>query len=135
MTDHKHAMPADPFLAGRKPFAVFAKSGTVAVTAEADTPPPMRFYNDSGRTLTFHTIRATATTGPAGATMVIDVNVDGTTIMTGTKVVIADGGNTVAQTTFSTTTVADGHYVSVNVDSVGSGTAGSNLTVAIWVTG
>jgi hypothetical protein len=135
MTDHKHAMPADPFLAGRKLLATFSKQGVVAVTTEADTPPPMRIYNDSGRTLTFHTIRATATTGPAGSAMTIDANVDGTTIMTGTKVVIADGGNTVAQTTFSTTTIADGHYVSINVDAVGSGTAGSNLTVAIWCTG
>jgi hypothetical protein len=134
MTDHKHAMPADPFLAGRKLFTTFSKDGAVAVTTEAGNLPH-RVYNDSGRTLTFHTIRATATTAPAGSTMIIDVNVDGTTIMTGTKVVIADGSNTVTQTTFSTTTVADGHYVTVNVDQIGSGTAGSNLTVVIWVTG
>jgi len=135
MTDHKHAMPADPFLAGVKLFTTFSKQGTVATTTEADSPPPMRVYNDTGRTLTFSAIRATATTGPAGSAMTIDVNVDGTTIMSGTKVVIADGGTTVKQTTFSTTTVADGHYVSMNVDGVGSGTAGSNLTVTIWVTG
>lgn len=135
MTDHKHAMPADPTVALVKHFTTFSKQGAVAITTESDTPPPMRVYNDTGRTLTFSAVRATATTGPVGAAMTIDVNVDGTTIMTGTKVVIADGGNTIKQTTFSTSTVADGHYVSINVDGVGSTTAGSNLTVSIWVTG
>jgi hypothetical protein len=116
---------------------LFAKQGVVAVTTEGDTPPPFRWYNRTGRTLTFHSASANATIGPSGATMTIDVNVDGTTIMTGTKVVLADStgaAGTVTQTTFSTATVADGHYVSVNVDSTGGG-AVQNLLVTLMLKG
>jgi hypothetical protein len=115
----------------------FAKQGLVAVTTEGDTPPPFRWYNDTGRTLTFASARATATIGPNGSTSIIDVNVDGTTIMTGTKVVLADGAGaaaTTSQTTFSTTTIATAHYLSVNVDTAGGG-AMQNLLVNVWMKG
>ncbi len=55
--------------------------------------------------------------------------------MSGTKVVLADGSGaaaTTSQTTFSTTTVATGHYVSVNVDTAGGG-AMQNLLVTVWM--
>jgi hypothetical protein len=115
----------------------FAKQGIVGVTTEGDTPPPFRWYNDTGRTLTFASARANATIGPSGATSIIDINVDGTTIMTGTKVVLADGSGaaaTTSQSTFSTTTVATAHYVSVNVDTAGGG-AMQNLLVTVWLKG
>jgi hypothetical protein len=94
-----------------------------------------RWYNDTGRTLTFVSVRATAQTAPTGQDIIVDVNMDGTTIMTGTKVVIADGTNTVEQTTFSTTTVADGHYVSADVDQVGSTGHGGSLSITVWMSG
>ncbi len=115
--------------------ASFGKQGIVAVTTEGDTPPPFRWYNDTGRTLTFASARASATIGPNGSTSIVDINVDGTTIMSGTKVVLADGSGaaaTTSQTTFSTTTVATGHYVSVNVDTAGGG-AMQNLLVTVWM--
>jgi len=137
-----HEAASDPHTGYRKEsdwflLTTFSKQGVVAVTTEGDTPPPFRFYNRIGRTLTFQMVAANATIGPSGSTSTIDVNVDGTTIMTGTKVVLPDNtgaASTVTQTTFSTTTVADGHYVSVNVDTAGGG-AMQNLMVSIWVTG
>jgi hypothetical protein len=115
----------------------FAKQGVVAVTTEGDTPPPARWYNDTGRTLTFASARANATIGPSGSTSIIDVNVDGTTIMTGTKIVLADGSAaaaTTSQTTFSTTTIATGHYLTVNVDTAGGGSM-QNLVTTVWMKG
>ena len=95
----------------------------------------IRIYNDSGRTLTFVEIRAAVGTAPLTTDIIVDVNVDGTTIMTGTKVVIAASANTGSQTTFSTTTIADGSYITADIDQIGTGTVGADLAVTIWVTG
>jgi hypothetical protein len=108
----------------------WSKSGVLTTSTGS-----FRWYNDTGRTLTFVAARATAGTQPTGATIIVDVNVDGTTIMTGTKVVIAVSTNTIKQTTFSTTTIADGSYITVDVDQIGSTIAGSDLTVTIWLKG
>jgi hypothetical protein len=108
----------------------WSKSGVLTTSTGA-----FRWYNDTGRTLTFVAARATVGTQPTGATIIVDVNVDGTTIMTGTKVVIAVSTNTIKQTTFSTTTFADGSYITVDVDQIGSTIAGSDLTVTIWLKG
>lgn len=105
---------------------LFAKSGALAVSTG-----PFRWYNKTGKTLTFTAITASVGTAPTGATLIVDVNKNGTTIMTGTKVVIATSGFVVTQTTFSTTTIADGDYVSVDVDQIGSTIAGSDLVVEV----
>lgn len=110
--------------------ASFSQAGTLAIT-----DGPHRWYNDTGRTLTFTAIRGAVGTAPTGADIIVDVNVNGTTIMTSTKVVIAATTNTIKQTTFSTTTIADGSYLEVDIDQVGSSVPGSNLTVSIWMKG
>ncbi len=120
-------------LAERETTYFFSSTTPSAITTEADTPPPFRVYNRTGRTLTFLSASANATVGPSGSTSTIDVNVDGTTIMTGTKIVLADGSGaaaTTTQTTFSTTTIAADHYLSVNIDSTGGG-AMKNLLVQV----
>jgi hypothetical protein len=99
-----------------------------------------RWYNDTGRTLTFTAARASVTTAPTGATILVDVNVNGTTCFVATsqanRPTIAISGNTNKTTTFdSITTIADGSYLTVDIDQVGSTIAGSDLTVVIWMKG
>ena len=113
----------------RFPLTTFTKTGTIT-TGTGVT----RWYNDSGRTLTFAEWTAAVGTAPTGASIIVDVNVGGTTIMTGTKVVIAISAFVGSQTTFSTTTVADGGYITVDIDQVGSTIAGADLTITGWAT-
>lgn len=115
----------------------FGTTGPVTVTTEADNPPPYRWYNDTGVTLTFTAIRAVATVGPSGSTSTLDVNVNGTTIMTGTKVVLPNNSgaaSTIKVTSFTTTVIADGSYLSMNVDTAGGG-AMRNLQMTVWMVG
>ncbi len=111
----------------------------VTVTTESDTPPPFRWYNDTGVTLTFAKLRANATIGPNGSTSIVDVNVDGTTIFSSTKLVLPNNSGAVSTITavaaaLTTTTIADGHYLSINVDTAGGG-AMQNLLVTLTLTG
>lgn len=119
---------------------VFARQGVLVVVSGA-----MRWYNDTGRTLTFTKIRASCGTAPTGTTstpitgasLVCDVNVSGSTIWPtqSQRVNIQSGVNTGAVTTFGTTTIADGSYMTVDIDFVGSTVAGSDLTVEVEMKG
>ncbi len=125
-------------LAERETTYIFSSQTPSAITTEGDTPPPFRVYNRTGRTLTFLTASANATVGPSGSTATIDLNVDGTTVFgAGTKIVLPDNtgaASAVSQTTFSTTTIAADHYLSVNIDSTGGG-AMKNLMVQVVLKG
>jgi hypothetical protein len=108
--------------------AVFGISGAVTVRTGA-----FRVYNDSGRTRTIRAVRASAGTAPTGATLIVDVNKGGTTIF-GTQAnrpTIAISGNTNKTTGMTVTTWADGEYLTVDVDQIGSTVAGSDLTVVV----
>lgn len=91
-----------------------------------------RIYNDSGRTRTITKARASVGTAPTGASVVVDVNIDGTTAFT-TKPTIAAAAFT-GTATPSTAAWPDGSYLTVDIDSVGSTVAGSDLTVTISYT-
>lgn len=87
-------------------------------------------------TCTIIGVRLTANTAPAGAAIIVDVNKNGTTIFTtaANRPTIADGANSggpgVAP---DVSTLAAGDYLTVDIDQVGSGTAGSDLTVCVIV--
>lgn len=123
---HKHGMP-DIYIP-----VTFAYKGTIATGTGV-----LRWYNDSGRTLTIAKIRASAGTAPTGAAILDDVNVDGTTIWStqGNRVTIAAGANTGSTTTFNTTTIADGSYLTVDIDQVGSTVVGADHVATIWLKG
>jgi len=113
----------------------FAKQGVVVTTTDSTA---LRWYNRTGRTLTFVMVELAAVTAPTGAAILVDVNVDGTTIFStqSNRPTIAISGNEGNTTTFNTTTIADGaHYITVNVDQIGSTVAGSDLTVTVWMKG
>lgn len=106
----------------------FSVAGTLSTGVGAH-----RIYNDTGVTLTIKSVRASVGTAPAGASLIVDVNVDGVTIF-GTQAnrpAIAAGGNTNKTTGMTVTTIADGSYFTVDIDQVGSSTPGGNLTVQV----
>lgn len=95
-----------------------------------------RLYNDSGNSWTIHNVRASVGTAPTGASVIIDINVDGTTIFStqANRPTIAVSTNTSGLVSnMNTTTVANGSYMTVDIDQIGSTVAGSDLTVQIGV--
>jgi hypothetical protein len=98
-----------------------------------------RWYNTTGRALAIAAARASVGTAPAGAAVVVDVNVNGTTIY-GTQAnrpSIPAGLNTSGRMTgHSVLTVPVDAYVTADVDAVGVvGTPGANLGVQIELVG
>lgn len=125
-SDHQHGTPPVPFVI--PPFGV---RGVVAVAVGG-----ARFYNDSGRTLTILSVRTSVGTAPTGASLIVDININGTTIFTtqANRPTIAVSGFTSGKVTnMDVTTIADGQYFTVDVDQVGSTVAGADLDVQIAV--
>jgi hypothetical protein len=108
--------------------AIWSKQGTLVVGTGV-----LRIYNDTGKTLTFVKVRISVGTAPTGATIIVDVNKNGTTIFTtqGGRPVIAISGNTGTSTAMDVTTLADGDYLTVDIDQIGSTIAGSDLTIQV----
>ena len=109
--------------------ADFSVTGALTVTAY-----DFRWYNDTGRTLTFGTVRASVGVAPATTAVVVDVLKDGTTIFTttGNRPSIAAGANTAVNSAApDITTLPAGHYLTVSVVQTGTGTTGSDLTVQV----
>lgn len=109
----------------------FSSNGTLAVTTGKH-----RLYNDSGATWTILAVRASVGTAPTGSSAIVDVNVNGTTIFTtqGNRPTIAASSNTSGKVTnMDVTTVADGSYLTVDIDQIGSTITGSDMTVQVDV--
>lgn len=109
----------------------YSYTGTVAVTIGT-----FRLYNDMGATWTIAGVRASVGTAPAGASIIIDVNKNGTTIFTtqANRPTIAAASNTSGNVTnMDITTVTAGEYLTIDIDQIGSTTAGADLTVQIEV--
>jgi hypothetical protein len=94
---------------------------------------PLRLYNNYGGNKTISEVFLSVDTPPTDASIIVDVNKDGTTIFTSqaNRPVIVAGANTGNTTTIDVPTWADGEYLTIDVDQIGSGTAGSDLTVHI----
>lgn len=87
----------------------------------------------AGRASVITDIRAYLDTAPTGATFIIDVNKNGTTVFTtqGSRPTIAISGNASTTTAPDVTAVAAGDRITYDVDQVGSTIAGSDLYVSI----
>jgi hypothetical protein len=92
-----------------------------------------RWYNRTGATITVVGVWAAAGVAPTGASIIVDINMNGTTIFTtqGNRPTIAAGSNGGTLATPNITTVADGSYITVDIDQVGSGSVGSGLSVGV----
>lgn len=96
----------------------------------------MRLYNDTLNTWTILSVRASAGTAPTGASIIVDINKNGTTIFTtqANRPAIAVSNNTSGKVTnMDVTTVAAGDYLTVDIDQVGSTIAGSDLVIQVEV--
>jgi hypothetical protein len=103
---------------------VFSRQGTL--TAGAGT---QRLYVERAGTVTV--ARAALGTPPVGSAVVVDINKNGTSILS-SPISVAAGAYT-ATGTISTSAVSIGDYFTVDIDSVGSTSAGANLTVTLTI--
>lgn len=107
----------------------FYKSGALSIATGTQLLPVDGTYTIVGT-------RLTAGTAPAGAAIIVDVNKNGTTIYTtqANRPTIAAGTQTGGPGSApDVTALSAGDYLSVDIDQVGSGTAGSDLTVSVIV--
>ena len=122
-TDAATRVQGDVFLI---PFQI---SGTLAVA----TDQIGRFYLPFA--VTFVEVFVRVITAPTGADLQLDINKNGTTLWGTTpanRPIITAAGTTDSVTTFDTTTGADGDYLTVDIDQIGSTVAGADLLGWIW---
>jgi hypothetical protein len=93
----------------------------------------MRWYNRTGGARTIHGVWPAAGVAPTGADLVVDVNKNGATIFAtqANRPRIVVGGNGGASATPDTTSVAEGDYLTVDIDAVGSAVAGADVSVGV----
>jgi hypothetical protein len=95
-----------------------------------------RIYNDTGVALTILGVRATCGVAPTGASVIVDVNKNGTTIFTtqaNRPAVAAAGATSGKVTNMNVVALANGDYVTVDVDQIGSTLPGEDLVVQVLV--
>lgn len=92
-----------------------------------------KLYNDTGTTLTILSIRASVDTAPTGASVIVDIHKNGTTIFTNqaNRPTIAISDTTNVGGVPDVTSWLAGEYLIVSVDQVGSTIAGADLTVQV----
>lgn len=83
--------------------------------------------------LTILEVHIALDTAPIGTSFIVDVNQNGTTIFTTqtNRPEIADGANSDTSGAPDVTTIAKNDVVTIDVDQIGSGTAGSDLVVQV----
>jgi hypothetical protein len=90
-----------------------------------------RMYLDAAYVV--ESVRASVNTAPTGASLIVDVNKNGTTIYTtqANRPTITAASNTATSNSPDVTTFAAGDYITVDVDQIGSTVAGSDLVVTL----
>jgi hypothetical protein len=85
--------------------------------------------------LTIKKAFARVKTVSTGASILIDINKNGTSIWAtnqGNRLAIAASANSGTQTNFDTTSLAEGDYLSLDIDQVGSTIAGADITIELY---
>lgn len=106
----------------------FYNSGAQSVATEING----RYYIPE--TGTIIKVTAYSKTAPVGADLIADVNINNKSIWANTtanKITILNGSNSAEQDEFDFQDVIAGDYITFDVDQIGSGTAGSDLTIQI----
>jgi hypothetical protein len=123
--------------------AAAAHTHTIRKTIPFDIPGNLavvtgqaRLYNREGVTLTIVGVWLYIITAPASQAVILDVHKVGTTIYTtqANRPQIAAGANVGALAAPAVTTWADGDYLTIDVDQIGTGTVGADLNGGIVVT-
>lgn len=104
----------------------FTMAGTLTTKVGA-----MRVYMEGPYVV--DSVRASVGTAPTGASVIVDVNRNGTTIYTtqGNRPTIAVSTNTALGGAAANGTFANGDYLTVDVDQIGSTVAGADLVVVV----
>jgi len=79
-------------------------------------------------------VYASVKTAPTSASILIDINVNGTSIWNTTqanRLTITAGATYGTQTSFDTTTLAEGDILTFDIDQVGSGNPGQDVTIVL----
>ena len=112
----------------REAVLVFTSPGTLSVSTGAS-----RFRFPFNATLLG--VSAACNTAPTGFGVIVDVNLNGTTVFTDPderpQIAIGLFDTDEANSTLGVVAVETGDYLTVDIDSVGSGVAGSDLTVIV----
>jgi hypothetical protein len=105
---------------------LLSRPGTLAVAAGQ-----ARLYLTGSYTFVDYTV--SVGTPPAGASLIVDINSNGTTLFStqSNRPTIAAGNRLASTTAPNTTTFGASDYITIDVDQIGSTTAGSDLVVAI----
>jgi len=125
-SDHTHNITPSDLV---QSFVIACSDETTALTTGTNK---VRFRMPYAFTLT--AVRASVNTAPVGATLTIDINESGSTILS-TKITI--DANETTSTTASTAPVisdsslADDSIIGIDIDQVGSSTAGAGLKVTL----
>lgn len=106
----------------------FTIEGVLAVVAS-----PLKLYNISGTSKTISKVFLSVSDAPIGANLIVDVHKDGVTIFTNQahRPTIVAGQTTGFTVDIDAAAWADGSYLEVVVDQIGSTVAGSNLVIHI----
>lgn len=86
------------------------------------------------QSLTITKVYVNVKTAPSGAAIKIDINKNGTSIWNstqGNRATVADGATSGTQTSFDTTSLAEGDILTLDVDQIGSTTPGADITVIV----
>lgn len=101
--------------------------------AEVATSKGKRVYVPFGGSITKSI--AYAETAPTSADLIFDINKNGSTIWStqANRIEIAASANEGTQTTFDTTSCAIGDYFTLDIDQIGSGNPGADITVQLYI--
>lgn len=99
-------------------------------------PGKIRIYNQLGRTATISKVFIAVDTQPTVSSIIVDINKNGTTIFTNQahRPSITALSNTGSTSTIDVATWNDGEYLTMDIDQIGSPTAGSDLSVHVVYT-
>ena len=108
----------------------WVKTGNIATGTEFNG----RFYAPFPGTV--KKARAYLKTAPVGSSAIFDLNKNGTSIWStnpSKRITIDDGAHSGSQTIFDTIEVSQDDYLTLDIDQVGSGTAGAELTIQLEI--
>ena len=93
-----------------------------------------RVYIDVTGTIT--KVRLHADIAPTDASLIVDIHLNGTTIWSaqGNRATLASGNENSSTTTFNTTAITAGQYLTLDVDQIGLTLPGEDLTVELTFT-
>jgi len=117
------------YVHGRANCFIWTVAGGLAVNTDQG------FHNRVANSITFIEAEMLVKTAPVGASLIVDINLNGTSLWEATQanrpkiLTTATEGQT---TDFDTTTAFLYDALTMDIDQVGSGTAGSDLTVLLW---